>query len=91
MNRPMPRGDFRYRGSDSSRPSRFGGAMPRARGLVVGVAGDRRQAKIEALNVSQHGGFERKRTPPAQRETVAPLETLCATSVRMGEIVGQCY
>jgi hypothetical protein len=43
-----------------------------------------------ALNVKKHGGFERGRTKSAFLETVAPLETLCATSVRMEEKVGQC-
>ena len=43
------------------------------------------------FHVIKHGGFERKRTVPALRETVAPLETLCATGVRTEEIVGQCY
>ena len=42
------------------------------------------------LNVIKHGGFEPGRTNPAFLETVAPLETLCATSVRMEEEVGQC-
>ena len=42
------------------------------------------------LNVIKHGGFEPGRTNPAFLETVAPLETLCAPSVRMEEIVGQC-
>ena len=38
MNRPMPRGAFRYRSSDSSRPSRFAGALPRIGRLVGGAA-----------------------------------------------------
>jgi hypothetical protein len=42
------------------------------------------------LNVEKHGGFERGRTNSALLETVAPLETLCATGVRTEEIVGQC-
>jgi hypothetical protein len=42
------------------------------------------------LHVIKHGGFERGRTNPAFLETVAPLETLCATSVRTEEIVGRC-
>ena len=42
------------------------------------------------FHVIKHGGFERKRTVPALRETVAPLETLCATGVRTEEMVGQC-
>ncbi len=42
------------------------------------------------FHVIKHGGFERKRTVPALRETVALLETLCATGVRTEEMVGQC-
>jgi hypothetical protein len=42
------------------------------------------------LNVIKHGGIERRRTKSAFLETVAPLETLCATGVRTEEIVGQC-
>jgi hypothetical protein len=42
------------------------------------------------LHVIKHGGFERGRTKSAFLETVAPLETLCATGVRTEEIVGQC-
>jgi len=42
------------------------------------------------FKVIKHGGFERGRTKSAFLETVAPLETLCATSVRMEEKVGQC-
>ena len=42
------------------------------------------------LHVIKHGGFERGRTKSAFLETVAALETLCATSVRMEGIVGQC-
>lgn len=42
------------------------------------------------LHVIKHGGFERGRTNPAFLENVAPLETLCATSVRTEEIVVLC-
>ena len=42
------------------------------------------------LHGIKHGGFERRRTKSAFLETVAPLETLCATGVRTEEIVGQC-
>ncbi len=42
------------------------------------------------LHGIKHGGFERGRTNPALRENVAPLETLCAASLRMEERVGQC-
>ena len=40
------------------------------------------------LHVIKHGGFERGRINPALLENVAPLETLCAASVRTEEIVG---
>jgi hypothetical protein len=42
------------------------------------------------LHGIKHGGFERGRTNPALRENVAPLETLCAASLRMEERAGQC-
>ena len=42
------------------------------------------------FQVIKHGGFERGRTNPALRKTVAPLETLCASGVRTEEMVGQC-
>jgi hypothetical protein len=42
------------------------------------------------LNVIKHGGFERRRTNRAFLETVAPLETLCATGLRTEERVGLC-
>jgi len=90
MNRSLPRGDFRYRSSDPSGPSRPARALSSTGRLVGGTAVDRRLARTDALNVSQHGGFERGRTKSALRATLAPLETLCATSVRMEGIVGQC-
>jgi hypothetical protein len=90
MNRPMPRGDFRHRSADPSRPSRSARALPGAVRLVCGVAADRREAMTCALNAKKHGGFERGRTNPALRKPVAPLETLCATGVRTEEMVGQC-
>jgi hypothetical protein len=90
MNRALPARDRSHRNSDTLGPYRSGRVVSGARGLVGGIAGDRRQAKTDALNVSQHGGFERGRTKSALRATLAPLETLCATSVRMEGIVGQC-
>jgi hypothetical protein len=91
VNRTLPRGDQRYRSPDSGGPSQSARAVPRVGGLVGGTAVDRRLARADALNIVQHGGFERGRTNPAFLETVAPLETLCASSVRMEEIFGQCY
>ena len=88
MNRPLPaRG--RHRRADPGRPSRLARVVPRAGGLIGGSSVDQGLA-AHALNVIKHGGFERGRTNPALPENVAPLETLCATSVRMEEIVGQC-
>ena len=90
MNRPMPARDRSHRSADPGRTSRFARAVPGSVRLVCGVAADRRGAMTCALNVKKHGGFERGRTKSAFLETVAPLETLCATSVRMEEKVGQC-
>jgi hypothetical protein len=77
MNRSLPRGGFRYRSSDTSRPSRSGGAVLGSGRLVGGVTGDRRQAGTDALNVIRNYG------KPS-------LDTLCATNTRMEVEVGQC-
>jgi hypothetical protein len=42
------------------------------------------------LHVIKHGGFERGRTALALLENAAPLETLCASSVRREDRVGPC-
>ena len=127
MNRPMPRGNFRYRSSDPNGPSRSARSVSGSRGLFFGVAAAARNSHccdtlglrslgprlgqpslvlfrsdgnsgvlrlIEKnsggarLHVIKHGGFERGRINPALLENVAPLETLCAASVRTEEIVG---
>jgi len=58
--------------------------------LGRGTAADLREATIYKLNVIKHGGFERRRTNPAILENVAPLETLCATSVGRKDRLGLC-
>jgi len=90
VNRTLPRGDFRHRKSDPGGASRSGGAVSGCVRLVCGTAVDRKETAADELHVIKHGGFERGRTPPALLETVAPLETLCASSVRMEDRVGQC-
>ena len=59
-------------------------------GLVNRAAVDRRESMAHTLNVIKHGGFERRTPNPAVLENVAPLETLCATSVRRGDELGLC-
>ena len=90
MNRPLPRGDRGHQGPATGWTPGCGRAVPGSRGLGCGVADYRRLARTDALNEIQHGGFERKRIRLELREPVAPLETLCATSIRTEEMVGQC-
>jgi hypothetical protein len=90
MNRPLPRGDCRRGNPDPGRPSRLAGNASGVGVLVGGTAVDRREATPRAVNVIKHGGFERRRTNPAILENVAPLETLCATSVGRKDRLGLC-
>jgi hypothetical protein len=48
---------------------------PADRSWVSGLIEKRSGARLHVL---KHGGFEGQRTPPVLRETLAPLETLCA-------------
>jgi hypothetical protein len=57
---------------------------------VLCLIANGRSGGARLFRVIKHGGFERRRTKSAFLETVAALETLCATSVRMEEVVGQC-
>lgn len=88
MNRPG--GDCRRRSPDPGSASRFAGPVPGVRGLGRGTEAGPREATIHRLNVIKHGGFERRRTNPALLKNVAPLETLCATSVGREDRLGLC-
>jgi hypothetical protein len=87
MNRPG--GHCRRRSPDPGGTSRSAGPMPGTRGLLRGTAADPGEAAIHKINVTKHGGFERRPTNPALLENVAPLETLCAT--RVGREMDSAY
>jgi hypothetical protein len=89
MNRSLPHGDGR-RSRDPVPTFGPGGLVLGFIGLVNRAAVDRREASARAVNVIKHGGFERRTTNPALLKNVAPLETLCATSVRRGDRLGLC-
>jgi hypothetical protein len=88
MNRPVPGGDCRRRSRNPGRPSRFAGPVSRSGGLVGGAAADRRPATAGALNVIQHGGFERRRTNLALQERTRRSKRCALFSVRREESVG---
>jgi len=88
MNRTLLRGDRRRRDPDTGGEFRFAGPVSRSGGLVGGAAADRRAATTGALNVIQHGAFERRRTNLARQKKTRRSKRCALFSVRREDSVG---